>query len=226
MLSRFLWLWLPLLWIVAQIGCEIFLGRPGLEWLLSENGLYELLQFAAIFAAFLAACRILWRMDRRAHPWLFAWIAVAALASFYIAGEEISWGQQFLHWSTPEEWAALNDQDETNLHNTSSWLDQKPRWVLQIGMFVGGLLIPLLRRVRPAALPARFSAIYPSDSLAPVAGIAALVKIVNMAARELFGVSLFFRASEVIELYMFYFVLLYLLDFWNRSVKNRIQQGQ
>lgn len=40
-----------------------------------------------------------------------------AIICFAIAGEEISWGQWFLHWETPEQIASVNLQNETNLHN-------------------------------------------------------------------------------------------------------------
>jgi hypothetical protein len=37
---------------------------------------------------------------------------------FFMAfGEEISWGQRMFGWETPAQWAAMNVQGETNLHN-------------------------------------------------------------------------------------------------------------
>jgi hypothetical protein len=39
------------------------------------------------------------------------------LLFLFIALEEISWGQQIFHFSTPEEIAAHNVQSETTLHN-------------------------------------------------------------------------------------------------------------
>jgi hypothetical protein len=41
----------------------------------------------------------------------------AAAACLFIAGEEISWGQWLFHWETPAAMAAVNLQQETNLHN-------------------------------------------------------------------------------------------------------------
>ncbi len=49
---------------------------------------------------------------------MFAVTLIGALGSLYIAGEEMSWGQHFFHWNTPEYWAEVNRQQETNLHNT------------------------------------------------------------------------------------------------------------
>jgi len=45
-------------------------------------------------------------------------IAVITLATFFFTGEEMSWGQTYLNWNTPE---VLQQQNlETNLHNLKS----------------------------------------------------------------------------------------------------------
>lgn len=43
--------------------------------------------------------------------------AGVVIAAFYVAMEEISWGQQVFSWSSPEYFEANNLQGETNLHN-------------------------------------------------------------------------------------------------------------
>ncbi len=48
---------------------------------------------------------------------LIAFFCMVALGGFVVAGEEISWGQRLLGLNTPEEWAAVNTQDELTLHN-------------------------------------------------------------------------------------------------------------
>lgn len=40
-----------------------------------------------------------------------------AIASFFVAGEELSWGQWIFHWGTPDMLTEINRQQETNLHN-------------------------------------------------------------------------------------------------------------
>ena len=52
----------------------------------------------------------------------------------------MSWGQHLAGWSTPDAIAELNDQQETNLHNMSSWLDQKPRLALELWIVFSALL--------------------------------------------------------------------------------------
>ena len=53
----------------------------------------------------------------RASGWNGAVYLGAAIVCFFVAGEEISWGQWIFHWQPPEALAAVNLQHETNLHN-------------------------------------------------------------------------------------------------------------
>lgn len=43
-----------------------------------------------------------------------------AIVLFVMAGEELSWGQRIFGWSTPENYAKINAQSETNLHNLAT----------------------------------------------------------------------------------------------------------
>lgn len=45
-----------------------------------------------------------------------------SLFFFLCFGEEISWGQRFFGWATPDAWAGINAQKETNIHNL--WIFQ------------------------------------------------------------------------------------------------------
>ena len=218
-MSRIWLIWVPLGFMALQIMMEIFLPLQVLTIMHSENGSHELMQFLLISAACIVALLTLFQMDVKARKWPALWAGIAALCCFYVAGEEISWGQHFLDWTTPDFWMAVNDQQETNLHNTSSWLDQKPRLLLEIGVLTGGLILPLLQRYRPALVPQRFSVIYPPSGLMLIALLGLGVKLADKTG-EIFGVSLFERASEVEELYLFYFVLLYLVVLKKRLVKD------
>lgn len=74
----------------------------------SEYGIVLALAGIAAISGVLA-----WRSRHLARP-VFALIALACL---FIAGEELSWGQWIFHWETPDSLAAVNLQNETNLHN-------------------------------------------------------------------------------------------------------------
>lgn len=212
----FFWLVVPIVLIVGQAWLELSFTREELAPLHSEKGPHETLQSIFIGMALLLALWMLFKINWKAEKEIVVVVAVAALGSFYIFGEEISWGQHLLNWSTPEYWAAFNDQNETNLHNTSSWLDQKPRLLLFIGIMVAGLIVPALRRWKPHLLPARFAVFYPSDTLIITALGVLLPYAVQEIAEHFLNNKVFTRVSEVQELYMYYFILLYLVDLRNR----------
>lgn len=213
-LHPFLWLWIPIAIIVAQIGIEVFTPVQYLSAMHSEGGPHETLQFIFMAAAFLIAVATLIKIKGQ-NSWLTAWVGIAALASLYVAGEEVSWGQHIFDWGTSEFWSNINDQNETNFHNTSSWLDQKPRLILLIGTITGGLIIPALAKFKPAALPQKFTIIYPPAILSVAAGLALLMKIIDKLQDGL-DENLFTRVAEIEELYLYYFVLLYLVILYRR----------
>lgn len=85
-------------------------------WLLEENHPVELASFAAALAASFVSFSLVRRLDitnRLAR----AFYAVFGGAMFFLAMEEISWGQQFFGYSTPESWRGRNSQEELTLHN-------------------------------------------------------------------------------------------------------------
>lgn len=213
--SKFVLLWLPLLLLAAQLIAEKMVTGPLHELLLTENGPVETLQFILLVWAFAVAGLLLADLRFRPPVYLSIWIFLAALGCFYVGGEEVSWGQHFLNWDTPSYWAALNDQEETNLHNTSAWFDQKPRLLLEIGVIIGGLLLPLYQRFSKKALPGWLAAITPPGRFWLIAFLVLVIKIADKFGGAT-GIYMFDRASEVIEFYLFYFILLYLLDMRTR----------
>ena len=195
------WLWLPLAVLLAWY--ERAVNR--------EDGGIELAQALVAFAAFLVALAALVPAWRRAPRWVVAWLLLAALCCLYVTGEEVSWGQHLFGWSTPEEWAELNDQNETNLHNTSAWFDQKPRLLLGLAVGFGGIGVPLLALLRPQLRRGRLAIILPPFVGLPMAVMAIFVGIVWTLDGWRGSNSLFIRPSEVQELFFYGFVLLYLV---------------
>lgn len=218
-LSPLLYLWLPLGLLIIQCILELTLPGETLSLLLSEHGPHELAQAAIIFIALLVAIHALTHKEIWHNALLRFWFALAALCCLYVTGEELSWGQQVFNWATPDYWQNVNDQQETNFHNTSSWLDQKPRLLLEISIIIGGLLIPLLKRFKPHILPTKFSALYPQNNMIPLTLMIIVPKLIEKGG-EAFDITTFARVSEVQELYMFYFVLLYLWTLKKQSIQN------
>ncbi len=211
-MSRFCWLRQPIADVLAQFACPQAIPAGYRAWVGGELGALELLHVLIPLASLVLAGRMLVLRQVRRRPLLWAWLAVAALGSLYIAGEEASWGQHYLGWGTPEAWQGLNDQSETNLHNLSSWLDQKPRALLELGVIIGGIAVPLAALRWPAIRRARLAIVLPPFLCLPSAVIAEAVRMSERALSALApGTTLFERASEVQELYFYLFILLYLI---------------
>lgn len=208
-IHRFWWLWLPPAVLVAIALINPFLGAEhGNAWMYAENGILETVQWLVALAA--AAAGMACLRYCKGRPWLMAWLVLGTLGCLFISLEEISYGQHIFKWETPEHWQEINDQNETNLHNTSAWFDQKPRLVLLIGIIVGGIILPLVRRKKPQLLPTRFNTIYPPDALFWTALCAALSHAAKWTGK-ITDIKIYNCASEVNELFMYYFLLLYLL---------------
>ena len=204
------WLWVPLAVLVLLVLAHLFVPGSYRELVGSERGLVEISQFLLAAATCVIALRSLAIPALRSRPWLFAWVALMAFGSFYLAGEEISWGQHFFLWGTPDTWQAINDQNETNLHNISNLFDQIPRTILELGIIVGGIVIPLAALLWPAIRRHRLSIILPPLVLLPTALLVEISRAPERLGELFVGHSLFFdRASEVQEFYFTYFILLY-----------------
>ncbi len=211
-LSALWWLWLPLAGALALLALPQ-ISRAGYEaWVAGERGALEFLHVAVPLASLVLALSLLARPEVRGRRLLQLWLGLAALGSLYVAGEEASWGQHYLQWSTPEYWQTVNDQGETNLHNTSSWLDQKPRGLLEIGVVIGGILIPLAALRWPQIRRSRLAIILPPMVCLPSALIAEFAAV-SERILNLFGVAggVFYRTSEIQEMYFYLFILLYLI---------------
>lgn len=211
---------LPLFLLVLLIIMEALLPSKYYSFFVGENGPLELFQFILIvLAALLSLFSLKLSLEQKRHL-LSIFFFIIFTGTIYIGGEEVSWGQHFFNWSTPETWAKLNDQNETNLHNTSSWLDQKPRLILELGVIVGGIIIPTLLRFKISALPKWLIYISPPGRMFVIALCFIIVKFSDKLG-DLTSTVIFRRASEMTEMYIYYFILIYLFYFI-KSLKKEI----
>ncbi len=220
-----LWLWFPPLLAGVVIGVKLFAPALYDSFIEGELGLTELATpLVALIGVWVGVRTVL--LARRRVPALFTlWLIGTTLGCFYFAGEELSWGQQLFKWNTPAEIAALNDQHETNLHNMSSWFDQKPRLLLELWVLVGGIVMPLRellgKRRRPLAGTLQ-DWLWPGIECLPTALLAIAIKLPERY-KKLMGIeSLPFeiRWSEPQEYYFALFLLIYLL-----AVRARLRQA-
>jgi hypothetical protein len=208
------WLGVPLLYGAVTIVSGAVAPQFYDQWIIPEGyGVLEFSQFLIMIAALAIAVRLLFEPFVRARPFVLAVTIVAALSSLFIAGEEMSWGQHFFHWNTPEYWA--NIDNETNLHKTYDLFDKAPRVTLELGVLIGGILIPAAAWFRPEIRASRVALFIPAAALVPTALLAAGFKLLD-EARAAGALHAFERPSEMIESYLFFFILAYLIVFTRR----------
>lgn len=215
-----LWLWLPIVLFVIIFGTAIISRDVYDTFFTGELGIIELATPILLIPALISGFIIFINRKKLVLKQLGAWALLMTLACVYFAGEEISWGQQLVGWGTPEWIKEVNDQQETNLHNMSSWFDQKPRLLLEMFVLFGGIIMPLKRKLQGKELsPGGWQYwLYPSYVCLPVA---ILVIFSRMPERTniLFGQSdimVGVRCSEIQELYFATFLMLYLLSIRSR----------
>ena len=219
-LPAWLRLWFPPLLVLIIIPAKLV--SPGFyqQWINGELGLIELATpLAAMIGAVFGALLVKRLLPSR--DWLvIGWAAAVMLACVYFAGEEVSWGQQLFHWSTPGAIEKLNDQHETNLHNMSSWFDQKPRALLELWVVIGGILIPVREWKRRSryAQGGFFFWFWPTMDCLPTAVMAELIRA-PQRYKQLAGIKQLpfeIRWSEPQEYYFALFLALYLISLYVR----------
>jgi hypothetical protein len=220
------WLGFPVLLAVFVLGAYRFAEPWYMRYVLPEgHGILEISAFLIPLFALFIGCRLLFLPYVRARPLVFAVALIGALSAFYIAGEETSWGQHFFHWNTPEYWAMVNRQDETNLHNTYAIFEKTPRSILEAGIFIGGLLVPIAALFWPWLRACRASLFLPAAALVPAALGVLIFKLIDRLQYGAHIPTLLFRPSETIETYLYFFILGYLIVFARRIKELEVAEG-
>ncbi len=182
---------------------------------IAENGI-----LVVLLPGIIAGIAIFWHHRDQLPLWLVGWLSGWTLACVYFAGEEASWGQHYFRWMTPESLQNFNDQHETNLHNTSTWLDQKPRALVELWMVFAGLLVPLIRRFWPTVLWANhdWSRWFWPTAIGIPAVVAFLFSLVVGLIAKKTGRSDLHQlgSNELREFYIAFFLSGYFLSLWYR----------
>ena len=209
--------------LVVELGFRIFNEQLYRRLWESELGPVETGTVVVLVPGILFGLLALRQAANLPAKWLTGWLVLIIAGSFYFGGEEASWGQHWFGWATPGAVSALNDQGETNLHNTSSWLDQKPRLFLEMGVLAGGLLYPLVLRLRRQERPSDPRDIHywlwPTKQLLPTALLATAINLPQRLEKFVgwpIPYPLDIRVSETQEFYFALFLALYLWSFKKR----------
>lgn len=200
-----------------------------IAWLSGETGIIEIGTVLCALWGSWTAVRIL--IDRKRlpspQPLFLLWFALFAVGLFFLAGEEASWGQSWFHWATPKDYAELNMQGETNLHNLSSFTEQLPKASLVLAALAGGVIWPIwawARKTGPYLGGGWFSWIWPSALIWPAAALTIVMRVLERVLVatnfEDFMRPPYVGVRESIELYGVIFVLAYLWDVRRRMLSQ------
>ena len=227
-LTKNLWLTLPLVLAAIVLTAYLSLKRSTyLYWFERELGFIELITPVILIVAIVCGIRVFLLRKQLPVGWLKTWMLLVILGCVYFAGEDLSWGQHLIGWDTPEEIKAINDQEETNIHNISSWFDQKPRLLLELWIIIGGIFIAGWRKWKGEMFDKdswQFwfwpgFACFPAAVLAELAKLPERIKTTFELQPLKYGE---IRYSELQELMFAVFLLCYLASVFKRlnAIKN------
>jgi len=117
-------------------------------WATYEDLIGEWVQFWSIAVAFVISARL------ARTRWRFRWFfLLLSLSCFYVAMEEISWGQRIVDFSSPDFFRTNNLQGETNIHNFftgpfGTGLKAALSYAMAISLALYGLVYPAMLRLR------------------------------------------------------------------------------
>ena len=189
------------------------------KWILPEGyGFLEVGQFVLVMAAMVVCLWLVTRPLPKTWSFLRTFLLIGAAACLYIGGEEMSWGQHWFGWGTPEAWSAINRQDETNLHNTNYVFNQLPQVILEIGILVAGIVLPLLNRILGGFKHWFLQLITPPMMIICLPLIVLGLKGLSTLQKQNIGRDILLRPSETMELFEYMFILFYLVILVRRIV--------
>lgn len=185
-----------------------------------EYGFIESITNVFLFIALIYGMYLSWTTRNRYQQ---IWFILISLGTFYFLGEEISWGQHYLKFQTPEVLQEVNKQAELNLHNLTGTYERLfskiPRQMLSIASVVGGLLFPLIFMKKKIDFPRKSINhwIWPSYTCGITALFANIVALPDKFANNIFHFDLHpllqINYNETKEAFLSLFILLYCVGF-------------
>jgi hypothetical protein len=211
----------PATWLILVVVAASIKGQFGHRVLNPETGVQETVTGLLAFGAFVVGLIAFFHPAIK-HDWtLRTWLLLFSLAALFFAGEDLNWGQYYFGWDAPEYFQTHNREQETNLHNMSTWFNQKPRILAELWLLITGLLVPLGWKL-PQKITARFvpALLWPDRRLVVAALLAGVAKINSALVKEGdVGWVAMIRWSEVVEFFLAYAMLLYALMLLERVRK-------
>lgn len=107
---------IPIAFVLICITIRL-LSKDFYVQFVEEDGPIELATSLAYFLAFLVTVPITLKFHRRQHRIFALLYGLLGLGFLFVSGEEISWGQRYIGFQSPEFFGTYNLQSEVTLHN-------------------------------------------------------------------------------------------------------------
>ena len=178
---------------------EFIYDRAGYNPLIwEENGIVEFTQVFILLLSIIILFRYVKLHFKNLSKFFQIILSIYLIGLIYYFFEEISYGQHFFFWLTPEFFSKLNSQNETNLHNINNLFNQLPRTLLLLFCSLSFLFEKLIRfKSKNLAL-----FVLPSSKLKYLSCLILLFVIPDLI-RDIFDIKPFFLSWEV-DIYPFY----------------------
>ncbi len=147
--------------IINSIPVKSSSGQNILIW--GENGIVEISQVIFIFIAIIFFYLFINKSKCNFRKFDNLYIYLYFIGLLYYLFEEISWGQHFFHWETPNLLIQINNQNETNLHNISNLLNEFPRSLLTLWCIFPFVIVKTMKKNNNILFFKHF--LYPSKNL-------------------------------------------------------------
>jgi len=218
------WAALPIVVLTIYVAARALLSDGWQKFIYAENGPIEL-GTSACFALAGGAALALARKTRGRMPIVFRGMFVLfALASWFVALEEISYGQQLFGWNSPAWFEQNNHHGQTNLHNL---MGNRPSHLLKNfanhATLVGFIIVPVIAMFRSGAYrPGHWTHfLLPRAELIVIAAIAQLCSFLWDVPKSVLGEYWHQGWNEARELFWGMAALSYVLVIWQRLITSR-----
>lgn len=187
-----------------------------------EDGPIEWLTELPLFIIFIACMWYLIRFAKRKNFWFFIIYLCIGLGSFFVFGEEISWGQRIFNFKTSEYFQEHNSQDEENIHNLI--LDgEKLNKIIFTDALIAGVVIYLIIFPLLYSRNKKFKNFVDKAAL-PLPTIAQIISCVLVFILSFLTFDP--KGAELLEFggcFMFMLIILYPLNREARTINNSSQ---
>lgn len=213
--------WLPPLLVPVAMLAAWYSGQDAFTfWVSAPNSVMEHALGVVLVVAIISAAIALFHPETKKHRNLRAWLIVWIVGLVYFVGEDLNWGQYIFGWEPNAFFLEHNKEAETNLHNMSTWFNQKPRMAVQLWLVVAAILVPLgwawPRRATAKFVP---QILWPGRRTVALAFVASIIPVLEWVALAFTGPDLGgvpIRFSEIQEFFFAWFFLIFAIDLTGR----------